>query len=40
MKKLNKEKLKNIMGGREICLECAIGYHQVIINGRCKCVKD
>ncbi|CAD0222784.1 GNAT family acetyltransferase [Chryseobacterium sp. D764] len=38
MKKLNKEKLKSIMAGGEICLECAIGYYQVIIDGRCYCV--
>lgn len=38
MKKLNKETLKTIMGGGERCLECAIGYYQVIIDGRCYCV--
>ncbi len=38
MKKLNKEKMKSIMAGGEICLECAIGYYQVIIDGRCYCV--
>ncbi|MFZ4930584.1 GNAT family acetyltransferase [Chryseobacterium sp. Mn2064] len=38
MKKLSKEKLKSIVAGGEICLECAIGYQQVIVNGRCYCV--
>ncbi|WP_294248044.1 GNAT family acetyltransferase [uncultured Chryseobacterium sp.] len=37
MKKLKKEQLKAIVAGTEICLECAEGYHQVIINGRCYC---
>lgn len=40
MKKLNKNKMKTIMAGGEICLECAIDYHQVIINGRCYCVPN
>ncbi|GEM_PF-573474 len=38
MKKLNKDKMKSIMAGGEICLECAIGYYQVIIDGHCYCV--
>lgn len=38
MKKLNKEKLKTIVAGGEICLECAIGYYQVIIDGKCYCI--
>lgn len=38
MKKLTKEKLKTIVAGGEICLECAIGYYPVIINGKCYCV--
>lgn len=38
MKKLNKEKMKTIMAGGEICLECAIGYYQVIIDDRCYCI--
>ncbi|HCN51120.1 MAG TPA: GNAT family acetyltransferase [Chryseobacterium sp.] len=40
MKKLNKDKMKSIMTGGEICLACADGYHQVIINGRCTCEPD
>ncbi len=40
MKKLNKDKMKSIMAGGERCLDCEIGYHQVIINGRCKCIED
>ncbi|MDQ0784021.1 GNAT family acetyltransferase [Chryseobacterium sp. W4I1] len=38
MKKLSKEKLKTIVAGTEICLECAIEYYQVIIDGRCYCI--
>ncbi|MGI9581568.1 GNAT family acetyltransferase [Chryseobacterium sp. RRHN12] len=38
MKKLNKDKMKSIMAGGEICLECAIGYYQVIIDGHCYCI--
>lgn len=40
MKKLDKEKMKKITAGGEICLECAIGYVQVIIQGRCYCVPE
>ncbi|WP_142723414.1 GNAT family acetyltransferase [Chryseobacterium sp. ON_d1] len=40
MKKLNKQKMKKIMAGGDICLECAEGYHQVIIEGRCSCIPD
>ncbi|WP_223608555.1 GNAT family acetyltransferase [Chryseobacterium sp. OSA05B] len=38
MKKLSKEQLKEIIAGGEICLECAIGYIQVIVEGRCYCI--
>ncbi|MFP7656720.1 GNAT family acetyltransferase [Chryseobacterium proteolyticum] len=38
MKKLNKETMKALYAGGEICLECAYGYYQVIIQGRCYCV--
>ncbi|PIF43591.1 hypothetical protein CLU96_0501 [Chryseobacterium sp. 52] len=38
MKKLNKERMKEIAAGDEICLECPIGYIQVIIHGRCDCI--
>ncbi|MBT2621644.1 MULTISPECIES: GNAT family acetyltransferase [Chryseobacterium] len=38
MKKLDKKEMKKIIAGGEICLECAYGYYQVIIQGRCYCV--
>jgi hypothetical protein len=38
MKKLDKKEMKKIIAGGERCLECAIGYTQVIIQGRCYCV--
>ncbi|MDH6251767.1 hypothetical protein M2347_001494 [Chryseobacterium sp. H1D6B] len=40
MKKLDKKELKKIIAGGEICLECAIGYSQVIVEGRCWCVPN
>lgn len=38
MKKLSKQNLKEIIAGGEICLECAIGYFQCIVDGKCYCI--